>query len=326
MNIVLLSGGSGKRLWPLSNDTMSKQFLKLLKNEHGEYESMVQRVMRQIHKAQPNAHLFVSSNVSQLDILKSQLNDVEVIQEPSRRDTFPAIALSAAYLHYEKQIEDSEVFIVCPIDVYAEIKYFLLLTEVEKLVLSGGKQIGLLGVMPTYPSDKLGYILQDKGEPVEFFEKPASIKAENFISRGALWNCGVFAFKISYVLNITKKYVEFDSFQSIYTQYNKLPKISIDYEAVEKESSIGVIKYDGIWKDLGAWNTITEEMCSNSIGPNIMISDSCHNTHVLNMLNIPIIVHDLSDSVVIVGHDGILVSGKDGSTSLKPLVEKVNLL
>ena len=244
MNIVLLSGGSGKRLWPLSNDTMSKQFLKLLRNDHGEYESMVQRVWRQIHSMQPDSRVFVSSNASQLDTLKRQLGDIEVIQEPSRRDTFPAVALAAAYFHYEKKLDESEVFVVCPIDVYAEEKYFLLLSEVEKLVSTQGEKIGLMGVIPTYPSEKFGYILQNKGNVSGFVEKPETSKAEGLISAGALWNCGVFALKIGYVLSLAKKYAEFDSFKSLYEQYEKLPKISIDYEIAEKETSIGVVTYD----------------------------------------------------------------------------------
>ena len=325
MNIILLSGGSGKRLWPLSNDTMSKQFLKLLKNDNGEFESMVQRVMRQIRTAHPDASIFISSNTSQLDALNRQLNDVEVIQEPSRRNTFPAIALAAAYLRYVKQLDESETFIVCPIDAYAELTYFQLLSEVEKLVTSKGKKIGLLGVFPTYPSEQYGYIIQDKGEVSGFVEKPSASKAESLISTGALWNCGVFSLEIGYVLSYARKYAEFESFESLYQQYDKLPQISIDYEIAEKEKSIGVVKYNGIWKDLGAWNSLTEEMSDNSIGRDILISDDSNNTHVLNMLNIPIMVQDLSDSVIIASHDGILVSSKEGSTSIKPLAEKINL-
>ena len=152
MNIVLLSGGSGKRLWPLSNDTLSKQFLKLLKNDDGEYESMVQRVMRQHRRANPGANVFVSCNVAQNDALQKQLGGVETILEPARRDTFPAIALAAAHLRYERQMREDEVFVVCPIDVYAEDGYFELLSEVGELVASGRSELGLLGVAPTFPT------------------------------------------------------------------------------------------------------------------------------------------------------------------------------
>ena len=325
MNIVLLSGGSGKRLWPLSNEILSKQFLKLLKNEQGKYESMVQRVVRQIHTEQPDVNMLVSCNTIQSDTLRNQIGAVETVLEPSRRDTYPAIVLAAAYLHYEKKFDEIEVIVVCPIDVFAENEYFRLLTQVEKLVVSGRNEIGLLGVMPTYPSEKYGYIIQKNGNVMGFVEKPPQNSAEDLIARGALWNCGVFATRIDYVLNHARKYVEFDSFESLYDQYDRLPLNSFDYEVVENEHSIGAITYEGIWKDIGTWNTLTEEMTDNSIGHNVLISDSCHNTHVLNMLNIPIIVQDLAEAIVVASHDGILVTSKHGSSFLKPLVEQINL-
>lgn len=323
MNIVILSGGSGKRLWPLSNDIMSKQFLKLLKNPTGDFESMAQRVMRQINAAHPDANVFVSCNAAHVDILHSQITSAKSIVEPSRRDTFPAISLAAAYLRYNENLDESDVFVVCPIDVFAESRYFDLLADVKKL--TERHEIGLLGVTPTYPSEKYGYILQKDGIVTGFVEKPSAGKAEQLISGGALWNCGVFALKIGYVLERAKKYADFDCFESLYEQYSKLPQISFDYEVVEKERSIGSVMYGGVWKDLGTWNTLTEEMESSSIGSNVLISENCRNTHVLNMLNIPIIAQEINDAVIIASHDGILVSSKHGSSFLKPLAEQINL-
>lgn len=323
MNVVLLSGGSGKRLWPLSNDAQSKQFLKLLKNESGEYESMVQRVMRQLRSAHPNTNVFVSCNAAQRDTLQRQLGTVETILEPSRRNTFPAIALAATYLRYQRQLDENAVFIVCPIDVFADRKYFELLAEMEKL--TEHHELGLMGTLPTYPSEKYGYILQRDGEATGLIEKPSTAEAERLISEGALWNCGVFALKISYVLRCARKYVEFSSFEELYDQYAKLPQISFDHEVVEKEDSIGFVVYNGVWKDLGTWNTLTEEIDDTSIGNDILISEDCKNTHVLNMLGIPIIVQDISDSVIVASYDGILISSKPGSSFVRPLAEQINL-
>jgi len=325
MNIVLLSGGSGKRLWPLSNDTLSKQFLKLLKNNQGEYESMVQRVMRQLTTAYPDAAFFVSSNLAQNDILQKQLGAVKTILEPTRRNTFPAIVLAAAHLHYQNQLDEDTSFIVCPIDVFAESKYFECLKDVENLASSGQYAIGLLGAIPTYPSEKYGYILQENGTVAGFIEKPSALEAERLIIKKALWNCGVFALKIGYVLQHAKKYITFENFESLYEQYAQLPQISFDYEVVEKESSIGAIVYDGVWKDLGTWNTLTEEMSNTAISRHVLISENCNNTHVLNMLDIPIITQDIQDAVVIASHDGILVSSKHGSSFLKPLADQISL-
>ena len=325
MNIVLLSGGSGKRLWPLSNDTLSKQFLKLLKNDDGEYESMVQRVVRQLKAAHSGASVFVSCNTAQNDTLQRQLGRIETILEPSRRDTFPAVSLAAAYLRHERRMDEDEVFVVCPIDVFAESRYFELLADAHDLAVSGRGAIGLMGVKPTFPTEKYGYILQEGGVVTGFVEKPHADEAARLISDGALWNCGVFALKIGYALEHAKKYAEFDSFDSLYERYEELPRISFDYEVVEKEPSIGVVTYDGVWKDLGTWNTLTEEMTDVSLGGNVLISDCCENTHVLNMLNIPVIAQDLKDLVVVASHDGVLVTSKHGSSYLKPLAEQINL-
>jgi len=304
---------------------LSKQFLKLLKNGHGEYESMVQRVFRQLGSVYPNANVCISSNAAQSDILRRQLGAVEEILEPARRNTYPAIALAAAYLHYCKGLDESEAFVVCPIDVFADKEYFTLLAGVAGLVSSGRYEIGLLGAIPTFPTEKYGYILQNGGEVSGFVEKPPTHEAQRLISQGALWNCGVFALKIGYVLCHARRYAEFDSFESLHGQFQALPQISFDYEVVEHEQSIGAVVYDGVWKDLGTWNTLTEEMSGYSMGSDVLVSDCCENTHVLNMLNIPVIAQELKDIVVVASHDGILVSSKHGTSFLKPLAEQVNL-
>ena len=106
MNIILLSGGSGKRLWPLSNDVRSKQFIKLFKN-NDEYESMVQRVYRQITTVDADAKITIATSKSQASAIKNQLGEkASICVEPCRRDTFPAIALAAAYLHDELGVDE----------------------------------------------------------------------------------------------------------------------------------------------------------------------------------------------------------------------------
>ena len=100
MHIILLSGGSGKRLWPLSNDIRSKQFIKIFPAENGEYESIAQLMYRQIRKVDPDATVTVATSRSQVSQLKNQLGDnIGISLEPCRRDTFPAIVLATAYLH-----------------------------------------------------------------------------------------------------------------------------------------------------------------------------------------------------------------------------------
>lgn len=330
MNIVLLSGGSGKRLWPLSNDTMSKQFLSLLPTENGGTESMVQRVYRQIKAADPQAKIVVSTNKMQKGSLMRQLGEgVDIIIEPERRNTYPAVLFAAAYMHYEKKIAKDDIVIVLPIDVFAAEGYFENLFKMEQSLKNSEYNLMLMGAKPTYPSEKYGYIVPceyKQGEAMsvkEFKEKPNVKVAQGLLKKGALWNCGIFGFKLSYMMNILKENVTINSFEDMILSYDKLEKDSFDYQVVEKEKSIGFIEYVGKWKDLGTWNTLTEEMRGNSIGNDVYVADSCNNTHVLNMLDTPIIAMGLDNIVVVASHDGILISEKEESSFLKPYADKI---
>ena len=121
MQIILLSGGSGKRLWPLSNEIRSKQFIKIFRKDDGSFESMVQRVWRQLRKVDPDASLTIATSKTQLSSIHNQLGeDVGVSIEPCRRDTFPAIAIASAYLHDIRQVDGDEAVVVCPVDPYVE--------------------------------------------------------------------------------------------------------------------------------------------------------------------------------------------------------------
>lgn len=158
MNIILLSGGSGKRLWPLSNDVRSKQFIKLFKYDD-KYESMVQRVYRQITSVDANAKITIATSKSQVSAIKNQLGDkASICVEPCRRDTFPAVVLASAYLHYELNINLDEAVIVCPVDPYVDNTYYEAVRKLQDLVEQGNANLTLMGINPTYPSEKYGYI------------------------------------------------------------------------------------------------------------------------------------------------------------------------
>ncbi len=206
MNIILLSGGSGKRLWPLSNDIRSKQFIKIFKKEDGTYESMVQRVYRQIKKVDQNAIVTIATSKSQVSAINNQLGEnVGISIEPCRRDTFPAIALATSYLVDVQGVSPEAVVVVCPVDPYVEENYFDMLKKLEEQAQKGEANLVLMGIEPTYPSEKYGYIIPSSKEEVSkvetFKEKPDTQTAEKYISQGALWNGGVFAYKLKYVLD-----------------------------------------------------------------------------------------------------------------------------
>ncbi len=326
MNLILLSGGSGKRLWPLSNDIRSKQFIKIFKHLGG-YESMVQRVYRQILAVDGSASVTVATSKTQVSALHNQLGEnVGISVEPCRRDTFPAIALATAYLHDIKGIPEEEAVVVCPVDPYVNDDYFEALKSLSGLADKSSANLILMGVEPTYASEKYGYIIPKTAENVSevasFKEKPDAKTAEQYISQGALWNGGVFAYKIKYVLNKANEYLGTSAYNALFEGYADLPKISFDYAVVEKEPSISVMRFAGEWKDLGTWNTLTEAMEESVVGEAMM--DSCENVHIINELSVPVLAMGLRDVVISASPEGILVSDKNKSSYIKPFVDKID--
>ena len=326
MNIILLSGGSGKRLWPLSNDVRSKQFIKIFKKEDGLYESMVQRVYRQIKTVDTDASVVVATSKSQVSSIHNQLgDDVGICVEPCRRDTFPAIALACSYLKDVKKIDINEPVVVCPVDPYVEDDYFKDLQDLSTEAVNSSSNLVLMGIEPTYPSEKYGYIIPSDKEKVSkvlsFKEKPTKEVAEEYIKKGALWNGGVFAFKLKYVLEKAHELIDFTDYDDLFSKYDSLTKISFDYAVVEHEKEIEVIRFKGMWKDLGTWNTLTEAMEENIVGKG-ELNDTCKNVHIINEMDTPILAMGLHDVVISASPEGILVSDKEQSSYIKPFVDK----
>lgn len=328
MNIILLSGGSGQRLWPMSNHVRSKQFIKIFQREDNTYESMVQRMYRQICAIEPNSMVLIAAPKAQVSALRNQLgNDIDVSVEPCRRDTFPAIALAASYIHDVRGVPGSEPVVICPVDPYVDGDYFASLKKLGKQVEKNEANLVLMGIEPTYPSEKYGYIIPKSRNAVSgvsfFKEKPDVETAKQYIEWGGLWNSGVFACRLEYILNKAHELIEFIDYPDLFSKYETLNKISFDYAVVERESSIQVVRFSGRWKDLGTWNTFTEAMGSSSVG-NAIIDSKSTNTHVLNELSIPILAMGLHDMVISAGPQGILVSDKEQSSYIKPFVDKLD--
>lgn len=325
MNIVLLSGGSGKRLWPLSNDIRSKQFIKIFKNDDGEYESMVQRVYRQIKSVDTDATVTIATSRTQVSAIHNQLgNEVGISIEPCRRDTFPAIALATAYLVDVLKIDPEESVVVCPVDPFVEEDYFEALKGLSDQADKGEANLVLMGIEPTYPSEKYGYIIpesQDHTAMVSTFkEKPIADVAEEYIKQGALWNGGVFAYKLKYMMNKAHEMIDFTDYYDMFDKYDTLTKISFDYAVAEKEDKIQVQRFAGQWKDLGTWNTLTEAMEENVVGKGVM-NENCDGVHIINEMDVPVLAMGLHDVVISASPEGILVSDKEQSSYIKPFVD-----
>lgn len=358
MNIILLSGGSGKRLWPLSNDIRSKQFIKLFKDSEGNYESMVQRVYRQIKTVDPDADILIATSKSQVSAIHNQLwnehdqmedgihtepgeqmsgdpadhmredahRTVSISVEPDRRDTFPAILLAVAYMTDVLHKDPDEPVVICPVDPYVEGTYYEAVKSLASFVERDTAKITLMGIEPSYPSSKYGYIIPASMEEVapvsSFKEKPDEETAKGYLEQGALWNAGVFAFRMSYLLEKAKDLLPNEGYDDLFARYSTLEKISFDYAVLEKEPSIQVIRYRGDWKDIGTWNMISEVMADRTKG-RVITDETCENTNVVNELDIPMLVLGAKDMIIAASADGILVSDKVRSAHMKPYVEKI---
>nr|WP_304955604.1 sugar phosphate nucleotidyltransferase [uncultured Acetatifactor sp.] len=327
MNIILLSGGSGKRLWPLSNDIRSKQFVRMLSDENGGFESMLERVYRQIAAMDSQARITIATGKKQVSLIKNQLGDkVSVCVEPCRRDTFPAVCLAASYLRDVQAVGEDESVVVCPVDPYVEASYFEALKEMAGMAAAGGANLYLMGIAPTYPSEKYGYIIPASTNRVSgvdtFREKPDAATAEKYIAQGALWNGGVFAFRLGYLLRKARELLDFTDYRDLDARYSEIKKISFDVAVAEQEKEIQVLRYEGQWKDLGTWNTFSEAMADYALG-RVMLNETCENTHVVNELNIPILCMGCKDMVIAASNDGILISDKEQSSYIKPFVEQI---
>ena len=189
----------------------------------------------------------------------------------------------------------------------------------------------LMGIAPTYASEKYGYVIpvhenDNENENFKmvsrFTEKPSVEVAETFLKQGAFWNGGVFAFRLGYMMKIVNKYIQSDCFEDTRARYSEFPKISFDYEVAEKAESVAVVPFNGEWKDLGTWNTLTDELHKPVIG-NAVMGAHCENTYVINELQNPIFVDGLKDVVVAACPDGILVCSKEHSEEIKKSVENL---
>ena len=291
----------------------------------------MQRVVRQIEESTLEASVLVVSGASQRDSIEVQLGaKVESVIEPERRNTFPAIALAASYLAMEKGCSKNEVVVVIPSDTYTAAPYYDKVAKMVTLVEQGVAEIVLMGVAPANPSSTFGYVIptgtsEDGYQMVQrFVEKPDVEAAKEYIAQGAYWNAGVFAFRLGSMMKVVEQYVQADSFANLRSRYDELPRISFDYEVAEVCPSMAVVPYDGLWKDLGDWNALVEELPTATMG-NVILGKDIKETAVINELSLPVVCDGVSNVVVAAGHDGILVCGKESSEYIKQYVDPIHM-
>lgn len=324
MRIVLLSGGSGKRLWPLSNEVRSKAFLKLLRSPDGGMESMIQRICRGLEQAGLLKCSCIVTHHSQVEITRHHIGGgIPVLGEPQKRGTFTAIALAAAYFHSVAGAGLDETVIVMPVDSFVEPSFFELLQRMPSALADSGADMALLGTVPRFPSDAFGYIVPKAGYSAgsyadvgSFVEKPDKATAEILISQGALWNCGVFACSQRYLLSCMAERGIQPSYEELMKRYDSMPRESFDREVAEQTQRAVVLPYDGMWNDLGNWNELSRYLLSRSLGKGKISEDSA-GTHLVNELAIPVHVIGAPGLIVAASLDGILVAGKNAASRIK---------
>lgn len=329
MYYVLLSGGSGKRLWPLSSDTRPKQYLKLVNKENNSMDScsMLQRVWEQLEEAGMAKNTVITAGENQMELIHSQIKPKGIVVEPEARDTFPAVMLSCAFLHSNMGASREDYVAFLPVDPYTEQKYFENIKQLEAIVKKTQANVGLLGVVPTYPATKYGYILPEEEEEnyiwvKGFEEKPTEERAEGLIGQEALWNCGVFCVKIGDMLQKVSRYGVSENYDEMFREYHKLPKISFDYEVLQKTDKLVAVKFEGFWKDLGTWDAMAEQMNTDTKG-NVILDENCMDTQVINELEIPVTVMGAKNMVVVASKEGILVADKNEAARVKEVTNAI---
>ncbi|MEK5238818.1 sugar phosphate nucleotidyltransferase [Paenibacillus sp. FSL L8-0470] len=330
MHTILLCGGSGQRLWPLSGRIRSKMFLELLPAPGGGTESMLGRVCRQLNQCGlGESALFVTHKDQKALTRRYTGNGYPVIGEPYKRGTFTAAALGALYLHSTGKAKPEDTLCVAPADMFADDAFFRLFHQFTDTLAASQADLVLLGTRPTHPSDQYGYIVPGKGtisaySPVlSFEEKPVISRARELVREHALWNCGVFAFSLRFMLSHLEQMglpIDLAAFTDLYPGF---PVRSFDKEVAERSSKAVVLPHEGEWRDLGSWETLTAQLNHPVIGAGGIWGESGH-THIVNELNIPLHVIGVPGIVAVGSPEGILIAGKAEANAIKEILQDVS--
>lgn len=328
---VILAGGSGSRLWPLSRELYPKQLLNLYAEK-----SLLQSTFERLNKFMPSKNIISVTNSKHHANVKMQLGklseDSIILSEPISKNTAPAIALAIKYII--ENSETDETILIVPSDLLIEDndKFISSVKEAEKFVEEG--KIVTFGVKPAYPETGFGYIKSVENNVIEFCEKPNFETAEKYIQDGGyFWNSGIFMFKASTIIKELEHYCpEISSIikninctnKSIsFTEFEKMPNISIDYALMEKSKNIAMVELASDWKDLGSWQSIYEvspKDDNNNVFVGHVLDKGSKNSFVYSSSKLVATI-GLEDTVVIETEDAILACKKDRTQEVKQVYE-----
>ena len=327
---IILAGGSGSRLWPLSRELYPKQLLNLYSSE-----SLLQSTFERLNRFIPSENIISVTNTKQHSNVKMQLSNLcenpLILSEPVSKNTAPAIALGVKYI-IENSDED-EVVIVVPSDLLINDneKFEKSLMEAEKYVQQG--KIVTLGCKPTYPETGYGYIKASDGIVEKFIEKPDKQDAERFMEENYYWNSGIFIFKVSTIINELETYCpEISAVIKNLTvtgktvpfmEFDKMPFISFDYAILEKSNNVAMVELQSDWKDLGSWKSIYDvnpKDENNNVFIGHVLDSGSKNSLVYSSSKLVATI-GLEDTVVIETEDAILACKKDRAQDVKQIYE-----
>lgn len=335
MKCVILAGGSGERLWPLSRTLTPKSLLKLYGNK-----TLIQNAYETASQLTKESNIITITNVSQLTDTTLQLKKVcknpTVIAEPIAKNTAPAIAASLNFLRGKRD----ETVMFLPVDFIVEDRdVFNETIEKAKTIAKSG-YITAIGIKPEYPETGFGYIevgdkLKSGFKIKKFTEKPDYKTAVEYISDGNYyWNCGIYVAKISVFLKAIEKYAPttcfefskdmFDENNKIkYSYYENLKSESIDYAVIEKAENTAFAELNTKWYDTGSFEAIYEhgkkDRQNNVITGNVVI-DNVKQSYIQSTKEL-VAVSGVKDTIIVETEDALLVCDKNRSREINKIVK-----